>query len=46
MMEGHPSAFQGRDILFVHTGGVYGAMDGRLDDRAAQADVSDALWLD
>jgi D-cysteine desulfhydrase len=29
------SAFKGQRVLFVHTGGVFGAMDGRLDLSAS-----------
>ena len=31
-MKTNPSRFSGRNVMFIHTGGLYGMLDGRLDD--------------
>ncbi|KXJ18141.1 putative D-cysteine desulfhydrase 1, mitochondrial [Exaiptasia diaphana] len=31
-MNANPSRFKGSRVLYIHTGGVYGLYDGRMDD--------------
>lgn len=36
-MQSRPDGFQGRRVLFVHTGGVFGLLDGRFAGMHAHA---------
>ncbi|XP_048249912.1 bifunctional D-cysteine desulfhydrase/1-aminocyclopropane-1-carboxylate deaminase, mitochondrial-like isoform X2 [Haliotis rufescens] len=35
-MKNNPGRFKGRRVLFVHTGGMFGLFDGRMDDMLMQ----------
>ncbi|XP_046543179.1 bifunctional D-cysteine desulfhydrase/1-aminocyclopropane-1-carboxylate deaminase, mitochondrial-like [Haliotis rubra] len=35
-MKNNPTRFKGRRVLFLHTGGMFGLFDGRMDDMLVQ----------
>jgi 1-aminocyclopropane-1-carboxylate deaminase/D-cysteine desulfhydrase-like pyridoxal-dependent ACC family enzyme len=38
-----PARFQGRNILFIHTGGVFSTLDGSLDDVVQSTPISSRI---
>lgn len=45
-MKNNPRRFKGQRILYIHTGGVFGLYDGRVDPLIASSSPQVACWRD
>jgi len=47
-MKNNPHRFKGRRILYIHTGGVFGLFDGRMDSLITSSQSSNDIchWRD
>ncbi|XP_013388986.1 bifunctional D-cysteine desulfhydrase/1-aminocyclopropane-1-carboxylate deaminase, mitochondrial-like [Lingula anatina] len=44
-MNNHPDRFKGRRVLFLHTGGIYGLFDGRMDNVLKQHEMTNRVKI-
>lgn len=43
-MTSNPTRFQGKRVLYIHTGGVFGLYDGRIDDLLKRTPATNSVY--